>query len=115
MLTFKSISQCVWVLLLCYPFVLSATISSPSAITLYTEVEMKWKLFFLEALTLITVPSIVCSSVFTYQQGCRVPRLVRALLLLQQHWYLAPDLRTCCRQPPSHKMEEVCHQKHRLS
>lgn len=57
--SFSNIVLCLWVLLLLYyPFALSAIISSSFSIT---EVEMKWKLFFLEAQSLITVPWFVYS------------------------------------------------------
>lgn len=111
MLTFQNTVQCLRVLLrLFYPFALSAFTSSLSSIV---EVAMKWKLFFLEAQSLITVPSFVYSWVFSYHQGCRVPRLIHTLLWLQQLWHLALDLMTCFHQTQSYEVSTVCHREHK--
>lgn len=85
----KTVQSLLPLLVLYYPFILSAITSTSFSVALYIVGEMKWKLFFffffLEVLTLITVPTFVYSSVFTDWQGLEFPRLVHASLLHQPH------------------------------
>ena len=103
----KTVQSLLPLLLLYYPFILSAITSTSFSVALYIVGEKKWKLFFffLEVLTLITVPTFVYSSVFTDWQGLEFPRLVHASLLLQPHWYPALDLWLTAT---SHKLWNEC-------
>lgn len=117
-LTFQNIFQCV--LPLCYyiyPFALSAMISSSFSITLYTEGEMKWKLFFFFFRSPDSYHrSLIWVQFSIYWQAG--PRSSQAdsyftptpAILISRPWPL-----THCHQAQSYEMDEVCLQEHKLS
>lgn len=79
----KTVQSLLPLLVLYYPFLFYLLLHPPHSLWLYTSWE-KWNgsfSFFLEVLTLITVPHFVYSSVFTDWQGLEFPRLVHASLL----------------------------------
>ena len=84
----KTVQSLLPLLLLYYPFILSAITSTSFSVALYIVGEMKWKLFFFFSSgspDSYHCSTFVYSSVFTDWQGLEFPRLVHASLLLQPH------------------------------